>query len=132
MSEDAKGFYCHFDPEIFSGSLVQPGLINPFSFLRLVGDPIVKVQGATPHSVITILERLGREYESRKPGYSLVSVYLTALFLELQRVTGPGEKVKENAATRITQLYKNALPEHIYDKQSVHAMPTCWRLRVIT
>jgi len=37
----------------------------------------------------------------------------------LNRYAEPVEKVTENSALRITQQYKNALTQYIYEKQSV-------------
>lgn len=118
-SEDVTGFYCHFDVDILTRYLIQPGFIQQFSFLKFIGNPLVKVDTTALDSLFPILHRLEREHRSEKPNYALVSAYLCALFLELQPFAGNGEKVKENAAFRITQLYKNALTQHIYEKQSV-------------
>lgn len=118
-SQDAKGFYCHFNVEILTRNLVQPGFLNQFFFLQFIGYPLVKVEEQTVDMVLPILQRLERENASDKPNYTLVSAYLSALFLELQPFAGSSEKVTQNAAFRITQQYKNALTQHIYEKQSV-------------
>lgn len=118
-SEDAEGFYCHFNAEILTKDLVQPGFLNQFSFLQFVGNPLVKVDEKTIDIIHPILHRLERENTSERPNYTLISSYLSALFLELQPFAGQAEKVKENSAARITQQYKDALAQHIYEKQSL-------------
>lgn len=118
-SPDAKGFYCHFDTEILTQNLVQPHFLNQFSFLQFIGNPLVNVDQPTVDRLLPILQRLEQENACEKPNYTLVSAYLAALFLELQPFYHASQKVKENAAFRITQQYKNALAQHIYEKQSV-------------
>ena len=118
-SPDACGYYCHFDAEILTQNLVQPHFLNEFSFLQFIGNPLVKVEEGAIDTLIPILHRLERENVSNKPNYKLVSAYLAALLLELQPFATSKEKVKENAAFRITQQYKNALVQYIYEKQAV-------------
>ena len=118
-SEDAAGFYCHFDIEILTKDLLQPGFLSRFSFLEFIGNPLVKVEQPTIDLLLPLLHRLEKEHASGKPNFTLVSVYLITLLLELQPFAGPTEKVKENAALRITQQYKNALAQHVYEKQLV-------------
>ncbi|MCU7549730.1 helix-turn-helix domain-containing protein [Chitinophagaceae bacterium LB-8] len=116
-SQDAKGYYCHFDTEILTRNFVQPGFLNQFSFLQFIGNPLVNVDQQLVDTITPVLLRLEREHASTQPNYTMVSAYLLTLFLELLPFTRPLEKVKENAAARITQQYKNALVQHIYDKQ---------------
>ncbi len=119
-SKDVTGFYCHFEVEVLSRDLVRPGFIQQFSFLHFISNPLVKIDDNTRDYVMPILHRLEREHGRDKPNYTLVSTYLCALFLELQPFAVNTEKVKENAALRITQQYKNALVQHIYEKQLVN------------
>jgi AraC family transcriptional activator of pobA len=119
-SKDATGFYCHFDADVLSRYLVQPGFIQQFSFLHFIGNPLVKVDNNTRDTVLPILHRLEREHGVEKPNYTLLSAYLSALFLELQPFAVNVDEVKKNAAFRITQQYKNELVQHIYEKQSVN------------
>ncbi|MDQ3845225.1 MAG: helix-turn-helix domain-containing protein [Bacteroidota bacterium] len=120
-SEDATGFYCHFDIEILTKDLLQSGFLSRFSFLEFIGNPLVTVDEATVETLLPLLHRLEKEHLSGKPDYTLVSAYLVTLFLELQPFSVTTEKVKENAAFRITQQYKNALAQHVYERQSVSA-----------
>jgi AraC-like DNA-binding protein len=69
--------------------------------------------------LLPIVQGLQRENLLQKPNYALVSAYLSALLLELQPFSENVEKVKDNAASRVTQQYKNSLSQHIYEKQSV-------------
>lgn len=120
-SPDAKGFYCHFDAEILTKNFIQPGFLNQFSFLQYVGDPMIRIGETAVATVSFILNRLLAANTTGNQHLPLVSTYLCALFMELQPFVVTAEKVKENAAARITQQYKNALSQHIYEKQSVSA-----------
>jgi AraC-like DNA-binding protein len=118
-SADATGFYCHFDPEILTRDLLQPGFLHRFPFLQFIGNPLVQVNEQTMDVLLPVMKRLEKEHSLEKPNYTLVSAYLSTLLLELQPFSSVGERVKENAAFRITQQYKDALTQHIYEKQSV-------------
>ncbi len=118
-SPDVHGYYCHFDAGILTQNLVQPDFLNQFSFLQFIGNPLVRVEEGAANTLLPILQRLERENTAAKPNYKLVSAYLAALFLELQPFYTNAQKVKDNAAFRITEQYKNALVQFIYEKQSV-------------
>jgi AraC-like DNA-binding protein len=98
---------------------VQPGFLNRFSFLQFISNPLVKVEEQSRAVLVPVLQRLEKEHAAEKPNYALVSAFLSALFLELQPFSASTDKVKENAAFRITQRYKDALVQHIYEKQLV-------------
>lgn len=120
MSEDAKGFFCHFDAGIFEQNLFNHKALSDFSFLQPAGDPIVPVDMSLIPRLTLLLERLEAEYaQPDLSDFSIVAVYLMAVFAELKQVVKPLETSKKNAAFRITQAYKDALSQHIYQKQHV-------------
>jgi AraC-like DNA-binding protein len=119
MSTDAKGFYCHFDPEILITRFGEK-VLNEFSFVQFISNPIVKINDELSKWVGDILERLWKEYEKNQSiRLEIASAYLFALFLEIKPFTENTEKIIENSAFRITQQYKNALTQFIYQKQRV-------------
>jgi len=118
ISPDAEGFYCHFSPEIFNHNCIKNFPNTDFSFLQLVGNPIVQVKNPERH--LQLLHILEDEYlNNEKERFTLISIYLLALFSEvlLQVTTAPSPN--NNAATVLTQRYKNALSEFIYEKKTV-------------
>ena len=120
ISEDATGYFCYFNPEIFNNKFSQKDALNEFPFLEFSGYPIVKVEDdEVATSVVNILERLLSEYGNRNISLNLFSSYLLALFFEIKRYIKPQEKIRENTSTRITQLYKNLLIRHIYEKNRI-------------
>ncbi|GAB3641189.1 helix-turn-helix domain-containing protein [Spirosoma arcticum] len=117
MSEDARGFFCHFDPGIVEQVFPNNSISGACPFLQPDGDPLVLVDPAT---VNPLLNRLEQEYAKPElTDFSVVAVYLMALFTELKQLAQPPVLAKKNAAFRITQSYKNALSLHIYKKQHV-------------
>jgi AraC family transcriptional regulator, transcriptional activator of pobA len=120
LSEDAEGFYCHFNAEILEKYFPHHSFYETFPFLTFVGNPIVEVDFASKKWILNVLERL--EYEYTKPElnrFDIVSSYLFSLFNELNQLVKPVETTTKNAALRITEKYKNALSQHIYKKQRV-------------
>ncbi len=119
MSKDAKGFYCHFDLELFQRKVINKDAFTEFTFLQFAGNPIVKIDDTTKRNVLNILRRLEWEYQNNVSfDLDIISVNLLALFLELKRFTRQG-KITENAAFRISGQYKNKLSIHIHEKQTV-------------
>lgn len=123
MENETMGYYCHFDPEILNAAFIQPKLINEFSFLQFIGNPIVKPDIKVIGSLLNILKRIEEEYRADQAvKLDIVSAYLFTLFVELKQYTEPCEKMAtQNSASRITQQYKNTLMQYIYEKQSVSA-----------
>jgi AraC family transcriptional regulator, transcriptional activator of pobA len=120
ISEDAKGFFCSFHPEILEIFFSHHTFFESFPFLTFIGNPIVEIDLITQKWVINLLERL--EYEYNKPEinrFDIVSSYLFSLFNEVNQFVKPIETTTKNAALRITENYKNALAQHIYKKQKV-------------
>ena len=119
MSADARGFYCHFDPEILVTRFGEK-ILNEFSFLQFISNPIVTIDDGLAKWISSILERLWKEYERNQSiRLEIAGAYLFALFLELKPFAEQKEKIIENSAFRITQQYKNALTQFIYQKQRV-------------
>ena len=119
MSADATGYYCHFNPEIFTTRFTEK-ILNEFSFLQFISNPVVTINNALAEWVTQILERLWSEYEKNQSiRLEIATTYLVALFMELKPFSEQKEKIIENSAFRITQQYKNALTQFIYQKQRV-------------
>ena len=119
MSKNVKGYYCHFDTEIFNRKYLTQNAIAEFSFLQFSGNPIVKINPAIQSLIIHTLSRLEQENtKGLKINLDIISIYLMSLFIELKPFAKQ-EKITENAAFRITQLYKNKLSESIYEKHTI-------------
>ncbi len=122
MSPDATGYYCHFDLETLFKGFVQRNVISTLPFLQFTGNPVVMVPAGVRPDMLHILQRLEAEYQGTAADkLEVIRAYLLALFAELARYASPVESRGQNAAGRLVELYKNALAEHIYQKQSVAA-----------
>ncbi len=120
MSEDAEGFFCHFDAQIINKNFSKSEFSQGFPFLQFVGDPVVRTNADFLPIVRPVFLKLEAEYEQNKSfKLDLVSFCLLALFTELKRFTHSQMKAHENSALRITRQYKNALSQYIYQKQNV-------------
>jgi AraC family transcriptional regulator, transcriptional activator of pobA len=120
MSADVRGFYCHFDAEIFKQKYFQKDILQAFSFLQYNGNPIVEIPETLTPSVINLLERLEYEYETGgKSGWDLICTYLLALFFEVKPFVKTNEKNATDAAAILTKRYKDALAQNIYEKNKV-------------
>lgn len=120
ISEDATGYYCYFNPDIFNNKFSQKDALNEFSFLSFSGYPVVHVEDdVVVTAIVNILERLLNEYGDWHISSNLFSSYLLALFFEIKRYTKADEKIKEDASTRIAQQYKNLLIRNIYEKNRI-------------
>ena len=120
MSEDAEGYFCHFDAQIIHKNFSKHDFSNEFSFLQFIGDPTVRTEADFLPIVRPLFQKLEAEYQQNQSfKLDLVSFCLLALFMELKRFTHTQVKVQENSALRITRHYKDALSQHIYQKQSV-------------
>lgn len=124
MSEDIKGYYCHFDTTLLTKRSQKQDLENEFPFMKFIGHPLICLDNELLTKINPLLERLEIENKnSRFDSGDLFRIYLLALFTELKRAI-PSDKNKlpdrtDNASLRITQLYKNALSQFIYEKQTV-------------
>lgn len=117
MSEEVKGFFLHFSPDLFSNSL---HLLKAFSFLQFNTLPVVTIPENEVSPILNIFERLMSLYERQsQEGPELVVWYLMALFTEVNRYAQFQESKKRNAPAILTQQFKDLLTQHIYTHRTV-------------
>lgn len=124
MSEDIRGYYCHFDTNLLTKRWQKQDLEREFSFLNFLGNPVVSIDNESVRQVEMILERLWTEYQKKRTDSGdIFRIYLLALFIELKQMAAADPQSvpaqTDSAAARFTQLYKNALNQFIYEKQQV-------------
>lgn len=118
ISADATGFYCHFQPDIFLQTTLKVDIDKEFPFFQLRSEPVVAITEF--RRIDQLLAILEQEYHlSQTERFDLVPVYLLALFAELKHLNVMSESEPKNASSYITQRYKNALSELIYQKKTV-------------
>lgn len=115
---DAEGFYCHFSPDIFNQSFIKIDIARDLPFFQFTDEPLIYIQES--ERIVRILEILEKEYQvGDNKRFEMIPMYLMSLFLEIKHLAQPASQNAKNAATFITQRYKNALSEFIYEKKSV-------------
>ena len=120
MSADTEGYFCHFDFDIFTKHLPELNILRDFPFLQFIGDPTVAVDASIRPFILNIFQRLEAEYQKETiDNFNIVAVYLLALFTEIKRFYNPSVSTKRSSALTITQNFKDALSNHIYEKQRV-------------
>jgi AraC family transcriptional regulator, transcriptional activator of pobA len=119
MSEDAEGFFVHFDQSIFKNFGLDK-FLKEFKFLGFLTNPVVKIENETISSIIKIFERLESLYnENSTSDLDLVSIYLFALLKEISKYADTEHRVLKNASAVLVEKYKEALTQFIYTKQKV-------------
>lgn len=119
MSEDAQGFFCHFDESLFN-FLPKSYLTDRYPFFRLQSHPVVQLSSETKVSCENILKRIQSLYKTgEKTRRHLIASYLLTFFEEVFKEVDNVSKKSRNSSFRITELYKQALAEHIYEYKQI-------------
>lgn len=119
MSEDVKGFFIHFSPDLFSDG---SHLLRSFSFLHFNTHPIISIPEKGIAPILNIFERLLALYEEgiRKDS-KLIVWYLMTLFAEVKQYAAAHQNETKNAAALLTQQFKDTLTQYIYSYRTVQA-----------
>jgi AraC family transcriptional regulator, transcriptional activator of pobA len=118
VSDDATGYYCHFLPEIFNMMGIKIDIQKDFPFFQITNDPLLKV--ADDDRVIQLLQILENEYQkNQQERFELIPLYLFTLFSDLKLQVQSPKPSPKNASAYLTQRYKNALSEYVYEKKTV-------------
>jgi AraC family transcriptional regulator, transcriptional activator of pobA len=119
MSEDCKGYFLQFDAQLFQNFGLHRCL-DDFSFLDFLAQPIVPISPEAQQPILNIFERIETIYNSNKTDdFQTISFYILALMSEVKRYVVQEKSATKNAASSLTQQFKNALSQHIYQKQKV-------------
>lgn len=116
----SEGYYCHFDMELLNVDYKTKDLINEFTFLEFDAYPIVTINEEAKRNILPLLDRLILEYKAgEKCSMDILRMYLMALFTELKLFSQSTKSNGTNAALLITEQYKKALSQYIYEKQKI-------------
>lgn len=115
ITSDSKGFFCHFDYQIFNELLPNQSFLDDIHFLQHHGEPLVKVSDEMMIKIIFLLEQLQNYYLSdTKIDLGLVSLHLATIFRELQVLEKKQIDIPQKAAFIITKKFKNLLSQQIF------------------
>lgn len=116
----SEGYYCHFDMELLNVDYKTKDLVNEFAFLEFNANPIVTIDEEAKKNIVPLLDRLIYEYKAgEKCRMDILRMYLMTLFTELKPFVNSSKSNATNAALLITEQYKKALSQHIYEKQKI-------------
>lgn len=121
VNEGAEGFFCYFSQELFTSYFKLNDLLAEFPFLNFNSYPLVIVSSQMKDEVVVpVLLRLEKEYKKgNKCRYDILRTYLVTLFTELKPFVVAASASSKNPAYQITEQYKKALSQFIYEKQKV-------------
>jgi len=118
MSDDIKGFYCHFKPEIFNQPQLKVDIERDFPFFDITAEPLVKVSNG--ERVVQMLELLYTEYKRNEMKRSnIVAFHLAVLLNEVNFDFKVPQNNASSASSYLTQQYKNILSEGIENLKRV-------------
>jgi AraC family transcriptional regulator, transcriptional activator of pobA len=117
ISKDAEGIFLHFDEQIFD-FLPKNYLHHTYSFFGLEASPLISISAETQQNIEPIFKRLLALYKD-ETDINLVANYLLTLFQEIKNDVKTEIKKSKNSLLFITDQYKNALAQYIYQKQTV-------------
>lgn len=118
ISEDAKGFYCHFNLDLLSFDYKLKDLLAHFPFLNFNCNPIIKIDSSTLNTILNLLERLDTEYKKGADcKFEIIRTYLITLFVELLPFVEITSSRPDDIDYQVTKNYKKALAQYIYEKQ---------------
>lgn len=119
MSEDAEGYFIHFDARIFKENDLEHHL-KKFPFLDYQSNPLIKVTSKSISPILNIFQRLEEIYLNEElKDFSLVVCYLLTLFQEANFHIDSEIIQPKTAAAVLSTKYKEALSQYIYTKQKV-------------
>jgi AraC-like DNA-binding protein len=112
VSDDAAGFYCHFD-----SSLISNARLLDNSFLQPIGHPTVTL---TKNNVLPIKNLLTRLMSiNGQDSIALIDAYLSTLLVELRQIIAQTPNPIRDSAHHITEQFKGLLSQNIYQIHKV-------------
>jgi len=118
MSDDARGFFCYFKPELLSRDFKMKDLLADYSFLNFNSNPIVTVSHDSRNQILNLITRLEKEYmKGKECRQEILRTYLLALFAELTPFVKPNTYHLEDKDCEIAVNFRKALVQNVYELQ---------------
>nr|WP_294779950.1 helix-turn-helix domain-containing protein [uncultured Flavobacterium sp.] len=115
-----NGYICQFHPDVLIRRYGSRELLNEFDFLKISGNPKIKLASEDTGAIINILGRLKKEYsETTIADLNIVQSYLITLFYEMNK---NAEKTSKSisAAEAITTKFKELIHDQIKTQHQVN------------
>jgi AraC family transcriptional activator of pobA len=120
IDESVNGFICHFNPNIVIGKFGNKVLLNNFEYLKLWGNPHIKIDNQTYQFIFNLFHRMQTEYSQNGiKSLDLIQAYLIALLTEINNNSILRIDKKYKSANIITDKFRELLCLHIKEKQKV-------------
>ena len=120
ITEDSRGFFCHFDLQIFDEIFSHHSFLEDIGFLQHHEEPLVEVSDEVKNIIITLLQRLESYYLSAtKIDLGLISLHLATIFRELQVLEKKQTNLPQKSAFIVTNKFKNLLSQHIFKTKKI-------------
>jgi AraC family transcriptional activator of pobA len=120
LNDNVEGFFCYFNSELLTSDYKLKDLLTDFPFLNFNCHPLVSIPPTIRELIVVLLKRLEDEYKKGKEcRYDILRAYLIALFTELKPFAAISAPSSKSSAYQITDQYKKALSQYIYEKHRV-------------
>ncbi|WP_158600268.1 AraC family transcriptional regulator [Fibrisoma montanum] len=111
--ETNRGYLCNFHPDFMIGKVARSELLREFSFLRVWGNPHIRLDGPSSTHVAHVLQRLLHVYAAHGLTYpDILQANLMALLCELNLGTQPASVPQTHAVT-IANQFRELLFENV-------------------
>jgi len=111
---DSKGFLCIFHDDMLISKVGMKDPLREFEFLRVWGNPVVKLDKQVSGFVRQLFDRIFLEYSrSGTEHLDLIRPYLITLLTEVNKVYRPLSASGRAAAVQLTNRFKELLFTHI-------------------
>lgn len=118
--DENHGYLCNFHNDIIIGKFGKNELLKDFEFLRVWGNPRIRLDKQTSKFVRRLLKRILLDYSANGlTNLDIIQSYFVALLCELNRVYKPISVSTQTNAVTITNRFKELLVEHIKTKHRV-------------
>lgn len=112
ISEDIKGYYCQFLPEIFNQSQLKIDIIQDFPFFDIIAEPLLLI--SNPKKVLNSLEVLyNKNYDESTSSELIIALQLLILLNEIKSNFINHPIKPRGAASKITKEFKDILSTKI-------------------
>ena len=114
ISENLRGFYCHFSSDFIAESKSQIDLLNKFPFLEWLNNPVLKFSSNDCFNLTNLLKRIENVY-TQNPNYDLIQSYLLTFFTEIKTLQKTEKSIGLTATEKIAFEFKHILTKHIVE-----------------
>lgn len=118
ISENAKGFYCHFDASVLIKKFINLHLINEFEFLRNVSNPVTKLPKQTVVNLTQLFRRIVAENQ-KENNEDLIQSYLFTILLEIKQHYQNKTSVNISPVIYLTDRFRELIAANYKTNQSV-------------